>query len=257
MIIYIVIISTLMYLIIKEKSHMRWKILLIDNFLVILICILLLLALKTDQIIFLLLIEGAVVLLTGFVITMWRFWRTPNRKVIASDNEIVSPADGKVIYINKITEADEFISIKKGKISDLYEITQTELIKKPCLQIGINMTPFDVHKNCSPIKGNIVLSKHIQGVFHSLKAFLSMTENERHTFIVKNDTISVGVVLIASKRVKRIDSYVKEKQQVDKGDWIGMIRFGSQVDVFLPIDCDIKINLGDQIFAKKTIIAKR
>lgn len=236
---------------------MRWKIFLIDNSLVILISILVLLVLRIDKLIFLFPIEGALVVLTGFMITMWRFWRTPKREVVASGNEIVSPADGRVIYINKIMEDDDFISIKKGRISDLSEITQTEMIKKPCWQIGINMTPFDVHKNCSPIKGNIVLTKHIPGIFHSLKAYLSMTENERHTFIVENDTISVGVVLIASKRVKRIDSYVEEKQHVEKGDWIGMIRFGSQVDVFLPIECDLKVNLGDQIFAKKTIIAKQ
>lgn len=82
-----------------------------------------------------------------------------------------------------------------------------------------------------------------------------MTENERHTFVIKNNFISVGIVLIASKRVRRIDSYVKEGQFVKKGDWIGMIRFGSQVDIFLPINCNIKVKIGEQVYTRKTIIA--
>jgi len=140
-------------------------------------------------------------------------------------------------------------------LSKLNELTKTDLVKTPCWLIGINMTPFDVHKNCSPIDGKIILSKHIPGVFHSLKDFLSMTENERHTFVIKNNGLTVGVVLIASRKVRRIDSYVTENQKVKKGDWIGMIRFGSQVDLFLPIECDLEINIGTQVYAKKTIIA--
>ena len=202
-----------------------------------------------------LIIELLIYFAIVFLISMFRFWRAPKRKIVAKENEIVSPADGNIIYINKINENYKFISIKNGKISNITEITQTNLITKPCWQIGINMTPLDVHKNCSPIEGEIVLSKHITGVFHSLKEILSMTENERHTFVVKNNFLSVGVVLIASRRVRRIDSYVREGQIVKKGDWIGMVRFGSQVDIFLPIKCSIKVKIGEQVYARKTIIA--
>ena len=247
-----------------KKTHIRKKFILIDNlisvFISFLITYLIFISISFNKSFFLyIVIFLSIALFLYFTVTllisMFRFWRAPKRKIVAKKNEIVSPADGNIIYINKIDENDKFISIKNGKISDINEITQTNLINKPCWQIGINMTPLDVHKNCSPIDGEIVLSKHIIGVFYSLKEFLSMTENERHTFVIKNNFISVGIVLIASKRVRRIDSYVKEGQFVKKGDWIGMIRFGSQVDIFLPINCNIKVKIGEQVYTRKTIIA--
>ncbi len=250
--------STIMYLYLRKKTNMNLKMLYLDNiWTAMLACSLSSLLYYYTNSIFL----GVILILLsvpiiGFIILQIRFWRTPNRKLNATENQIVSPADGNIIYINKIELNDDFISIKKGEIYNLYEITQTNLINKPCWQIGINMTPFDVHKNCSPIEGQVILNKHVTGVFHSLKDFLSMTENERHTFVIKNDKLDIGVVLIASKRVRRIDSYVFEKQKVEKGQWIGMIRFGSQVDVFLPIDCNIKVKIKQQIYAKKTIIAE-
>ena len=83
-----------------------------------------------------------------------------------------------------------------------------------------------------------------------------MTENERHTYVIKNEEYEVGVVQIASKRVRRIDSYVEEGQSVKMGDWIGMIRFGSQVDLFLPIEAKIQVKTEQQVYAKKTIVAE-
>lgn len=258
------IIGIIFYNYLHKKTHIRKKFILIDNlisvFISFLITYLIFISISFNKSFFLYIVIFLTIALflyftVTLLISMFRFWRAPKRKIVAKKNEIVSPADGNIIYINKIDENDKFISIKNGKISDINEITQTNLINKPCWQIGINMTPLDVHKNCSPIDGEIVLSKHIIGVFYSLKEFLSMTENERHTFVIKNNFISVGIVLIASKRVKRIDSYVKEGQFVKKGDWIGMIRFGSQVDIFLPINCNIKVKIGEQVYTRKTIIA--
>ena len=250
--------STLMYLYLRKKTHMNLKMFYLDNIWTALIsgifsC---LFYFHNAQIIYALIISLVIVPIIGFIFVQIRFWRTPKRKLTAKDGQIVSPADGNIIYINKITNDDKFTSIKKGRISDLSEITDTDMISKPCWQIGINMTPFDVHKNCSPIDGEIILSKHSNGVFHSLKEFLSMTENERHTYVIQNDKISVGVVQIASKRVRRIDSYVNEGQEISKGDWLGMIRFGSQVDVFLPIDAKISVSEKQQIYAQKTVIAE-
>lgn len=253
-----IIYSTLMYIYLRKKTHMNLKMLYLDNVWTALIsgsfsC---LFYSYNSQIIYSLIISLVIVPIIGFIIVQIRFWRSPKRKLTAEDEQIVSPADGNIIYINKITKDDKFISIKNGKISNLSEITDTDMISKPCWQIGINMTPFDVHKNCSPIDGNILLSKHIDGKFHSLKEFKSMVENERHTYVIKNNKISVGVVQIASKLVRRIDSYVDEGQEIGKGDWVGMIRFGSQVDVFLPIDTKISVSEKQQIYAKKTIIAE-
>lgn len=197
------------------------------------------------------------VVAVGYAVTMIRFWRTPTRKVTAKENEIVSPADGNVIYIKRIESNETPISIKNGMINEITELTKTDLLSSPCWLIGINMTPWDVHKNCSPIDGEIILNKHTDGSFLSLKNFNAITQNERNTYVIKGHDYSVGVVQIASKGVRRIDSYVSDGAVVNKGCWLGMIRFGSQVDVILPYDCGVKIKLGEQIYAAKTIIATR
>ncbi len=247
--------STVMYYKLHKITHMNKRLFFIDNIIVGLFAWLIGLLLIKMPILALALsiISLPIIAYLGIQI---RFWRSPNRRLTAKSNEVVSPADGNVIYINKIEENDDFVSIKNGRLSELHEFTQTDLIKKPCWHIGINMTPFDVHKNCSPIDGKIIQSKHVPGEFHSLKEFISLTENERHTYVIANDDYSVGVVQIASRRVRRIDSYVKEGQNISKGEWIGMIRFGSQVDLFLPIDSNMKIKLKDQVYAKKTIVAE-
>lgn len=247
--------STVMYYKIHRITHMNKRLFFIDNIIVGLIAWLIgLVFIKIPVLAFVI----SIVILPGlaYIGIQIRFWRSPRRKLTAKNSEIVSPADGNIIYINKIEGNDDFVSIKNGRLSELHEFTQTDLIKKPCWHIGINMTPFDVHKNCSPIDGKIIQSKHVTGEFHSLKEFVSLTENERHTYVIGNDDYSVGVVQIASRRVRRIDSYVKEGQSIGKGEWIGMIRFGSQVDLFLPIDSEIRVNLKDQVFAKKTIMAE-
>lgn len=255
LLVYSLAISTALYYWLRIKTHMQPGLLLIDNPMVGLIAF----CLSYLSIGFrwpsLILIPVLIPLL-AFILIQIRFWRTPRRKITAKDNEIVSPADGNVIYINRIDPDSKLISVKNGSVSELSEITQSDLILRPCWQIGINMTPFDVHKNCSPISGNIIFNKHIIGKFHSLKDFLSMTENERHTYVIENKLCRVGVVQIASKRVKRIDSYVKQGDAVKQGEWLGMIRFGSQVDVFLPLEAKINIELRQQVYAAKTILAE-
>lgn len=196
-----------------------------------------------------------VVILSGYAITMIRFWRTPKRIVNAKEDEIVSPADGNVIYIKKIEANETPISIKNGTINHISELTKTELINSPCWLIGINMTPWDVHKNCAPIHGKISLNKHTNGTFYSLKQFEAITNNERNTYIIENNELIVGVIQIASKGVRRIDSYVNEGNEIKKGEWLGMIRFGSQVDLILPYDSKINIKIGQQVYAAKTVVA--
>ncbi len=255
LVIYILIINTIMYVFIKYITHMRVQYFFIDNIIVALLGITVGLILREHPALSFTISTISLPVFAYLGIQL-HFWRSPNRKLVAKDNEIVSPADGNIIYINKIEKKQDFISIKNGKIFNLTEMTQTDMITKPCWQIGINMTPFDVHKNCSPIDGKVILSKHITGKFHSLKEYIALIENERHTYVIANDFCQVGVVQIASRRVRRIDSYVTEGQYVKKGEWIGMIRFGSQVDVFLPIEAKINVKLKQQVYAKKSIIAE-
>ena len=189
---------------------------------------------------------------------MIRFWRTPKRKVKAKKNEIVSPADGNVLYIKKVESGETPISIKKGLKANLKEITTTDIGKSSSWLIGINMTPFDVHKNCTPIAGEVKLIKHIHGKFLSLKEPRALVENERVTIVLETkENEQIGIVQTASRLVRRIDTYVKEGDNLKQGAWYGMIRFGSQVDLIIPACYDIKVEVGHQIFAKSTIIAAK
>ena len=253
------VISTLTYLYLHKKTRIRLRFLYIDNVMVILLTLLvylLIAGLISDSYKMLLLLASPILVLGfAFGLTMIRFWRTPNRKIKASENELISPADGNILYIKKIEKGEVPVSIKKGLEARLEEVTQTDILAGPCWLIGINMTPFDVHKNCTPIKGEIILNKHIEGKFLSLKEPKAILENERNTLVIKNEKMTVGVVQTASKLVRRIDSYVKEGQQVDRGHWFGMIRFGSQVDLIIPDYCTVNVKIGEQIFAKTTIIA--
>jgi phosphatidylserine decarboxylase len=192
----------------------------------------------------------------AMTLTMIRFWRTPSRKCNANESDIISPADGKIIYIKKLTESEEPISVKNGKVSMLTELTKTDLLRSPCWLIGINMTPFDVHKNSAPVSGEIILSKHFYGKFHSLKSIFSESENERHTIVIKRNNFYIGITQIASRLVRRIDTYIKEGDYIERGNWYGMIRFGSQVDIIFPDNFKPDISLLQQVYAGKTIIAK-
>jgi phosphatidylserine decarboxylase len=195
------------------------------------------------------------VIVLGFTLTMIRFWRTPKRTITALENEVISPADGNIIYIKRIEANETPISIKNGQLNELSELTKSTLLKTPCWLIGINMTPWDVHKNCAPISGKIILNNHTNGFFLSLKKFDALTMNERNTYVIEKDNLRIGIIQIASKVVRRIDTYVEKGALVKKGDWLGMIRFGSQVDVILPYTAEIKIKLNNQVFAAKTVIA--
>ena len=197
------------------------------------------------------------VIFIAFIFTMIRFWRVPRRKVKANSGQIISPADGRVIYIKKLP-GGEFPEPVKGRLaSRLPELAETAILTSGVWHLGINMTPFDVHKNCAPVSGRIILNSHFNGKFLSLKNEASQNENERNTYVIANEDVNVGVIQIASRLVRRIDSYVKVGDDVKQGDWIGMIRFGSQVDVIIPDNHRILVEVGEQIYAAKTIIAEK
>jgi len=252
---FIVTYSTLIYLYLHMKTHMRTKFLLIDNALVILVASLVQIVIPID-VVYKYLLTLMLIPIFVFINIHIRFWRSPKRNISKDMTDIVSPADGRIIYIHRLDEEGKLESNKRGNVSELSEIAKTDLSPKPCWQIGINMTPFDVHKNCSPIEGTIIFSKHYDGKFLSLKNQQAVSENERHTYVIENDIMRVAMVQIASKRVRRIDSYVKQGDHVDKGAWLGMIRFGSQVDVFLPLDSELCVKIGQQVFAGSVVLAK-
>ena len=254
-------VSTLLYLYLRHKTRIGCRYLYIDNPAVALISALIVFMfcrlLITPSWLFLAGILIFSVVSTAFIFTMVRFWRVPRRNVTAGPGQIVSPADGNVIYIKKITGGETPESVK-GKIrSKLEELTKTPALNDGGWHIGINMTPFDLHKNCAPISGTVILNRHFSGKFLSLKDEAARNENERNTYVLVNDEVKIGVVQIASRLVRRIDSYVKEGEKVMQGDWIGMIRFGSQVDVIIPENYRVLVDIGRQIYAAETIIAEK
>lgn len=202
-------------------------------------------------------LSGFVVLIFYFVILFYRFYRNPKRTIPGDKNDIVSCADGRIIYIKELEEDQLPVSVKKLRISKLSEITKTEILKQPCYLVGIAMTLFDVHMNRSPIDGEITFIQHTDGTAIGLNTPSSTVTNERNTVvIVREDGVTTGIVQIAARGVRRciITSEVGDK--VQRGQIIGKIRWGSQLDMIIPRNSEILVREGEQVFAGKTLIAK-
>jgi phosphatidylserine decarboxylase len=170
-------------------------------------------------------------------------------------NFVLSPADGVVIYVNRVHPGAIPVAEKKGKLLMLGEIEQSSLGKSELWQIGISMALTDVHVNRAPIGGRVTLINHHPGRFISLRNQDAAGLNERQTMIFENELVQVGVVQIASRLVRRIESYVKPGQSTPAGHRIGMIKFGSQVDLLVPVSqCTLTIKPGDRATAGITAV---
>jgi phosphatidylserine decarboxylase len=186
------------------------------------------------------------------------FFRDPERNPPKDRNSILSPADGEIVYIKKINK-DEFpFAIKKRNHIPLSELTRNDFISCGGYQVGIGMNFLNVHVNRSPITGQVMQLNKIRGKFESLRKIKSLLENERVSTVIQGDKMSVCVVQIASRLVRRIISYIDTGHLVKSGQRIGMICFGSQVDVLIPNGKDLKILVKekDEVKAGLSIIAK-
>jgi phosphatidylserine decarboxylase len=204
-------------------------------------------------------ITGFACLILFYFLYRYRFYRNPKRVIPGDADDIVSGADGRVIYIRKINANEVPVSVKKLNISKLDEITKTDILKTPCYLIGIAMTLFDVHMNRAPIDGVVRLVKHTPGSGPTLglNTPISTIQNERNTLVIeREDGIMSGIVQIAAKRVDRCIIEVKEGDSVKRGQIVGKIRWGSQLDMIIPQDSNILVREGDQVHAGSTIIAK-
>ena len=179
-------------------------------------------------------------LLLSFLTTAYLFFRDPERNSPRKENVVLSPADGRIIYIKEIKNGDFPIAIKGKHKIPLSEFTGEDFLSGRGIQIGIAMTFVHVHVNRSPINGEIVRIKRIPGHFNSLKHLNSLLENERVFTQINSEKFKLGVVQIASRLVRRIESYKKVNEKVLIGERIGIIKFGSQVDLIIN-DPNIKI----------------
>lgn len=206
---------------------------------------------------FAVLVAGLGTVVLSFVAVLALFFRDPERTPPKQEGILVSPADGIVRYIREIRH-DEFPLAQKGqKEIPLREFTGSDVLSTGGIQIGIGMSLLDVHINRSPIRGTISELRRIPGAFHSLKKMTSLLENERVAVVVDGAGLKIGFVLIASRLVRRICTNIVEGQTVELGQRIGMIRFGSQVDVLIPAKSApvIKVKAGDKVKAGESVLA--
>ena len=176
----------------------------------------------------------ASVLLYAWVI---HFFRHPHREIHMADNNLVyAPADGKVVVIE---ETDE-----------------TEYFKDRRLQVSIFMSPMNVHVNRNPVSGTVNYLKYHPGRYLVAWHPKSSTENERTTVVIDNGEAEILLRQIAGAMAKRIKTYLQVGQQVEQGGEMGFIKFGSRVDVFLPLDAQLEVRIGDKVKGNKTVIAR-
>jgi len=170
-------------------------------------------------------------------ITIVQFFRSPKKTITLDDSVVLCPADGKVVVIE--------------------ETVETEYFKDKRIQVSIFMSPTNVHVNRNPISGVVSFFKYHPGKFLVAWHPKSSTENERTTVVVKkNNGVEVLFRQIAGALARRIVWYVEENQQVQQGEEFGFIKFGSRVDLFLPLGTQINVNIGDKVVGGKTVIAK-
>ena len=164
------------------------------------------------------------------------FFRVPNRKIKTSKNVVFAPCDGKIVQIR--------------------EVKETEFFKQKKILVSIFMSPLNVHSNHYPIDGNVVYTKYHPGKFLVAWNPKSSTKNERSSVVIENTKISVLVRQIAGALARRIVTYSKRNEQVTSGEELGFIKFGSRVDLYLPLSTEINVKLNEKVKAKISIIAK-
>lgn len=165
-----------------------------------------------------------------------QFFRNPLREIVRQDdNTVYCPADGKVVTIEKIHEPEYFDDER--------------------IQVSIFMSPTNVHVNRYPVSGIINYFKYHPGKYLVAWHPKSSTENERTTTVIDNGEDEILMRQIAGFLAKRIVNYVNVGQNVVQGKDLGFIKFGSRVDLFLPLDTDIKVTVGQKVKGNKDIIA--
>ena len=205
-----------------------------------------------------LILELLVILGISASLLLWRFFRDPERIPPDDQDGILSPADGKVIYVKRIERGTIPYSEKRGWKFSLNDFTQSDVLPVEGYLIGIAMNFLNVHVNRAPIGGKVFRIRHIQGGFVSLKKKEALIQNERALTVIDNGDFKIGVVQIASRLVRKIVFYLQEGQEIRRGERMGMIRFGSQVDLILPNSPSVKIEVrpGKEVKAGLSIIAR-
>lgn len=181
--------------------------------------------------------KSLLLLVVIFFVLILQFFRNPKRHTHPNDMHALSPVDGKVVVIE--------------------EVSENEFFKDKRIQVSVFMSPLNVHVTRYPIAGKVVFSKYHPGKYLVAWHPKASEENERTTVVIENN--SFGKVLyrqIAGALAKRIVNYAKENASAKQGADSGFIKFGSRVDLFLPLDADIKVKLNQKVRGGETVIAE-
>ena len=166
------------------------------------------------------------------------FFRNPTRIIEVEDpNFLIAPADGRIVVVEPTME-NEYFHEKR-------------------LQVSIFMSPFNVHANWYPIEGTVLVSEHQKGSHKGAWLPKSSTENERSLVVIETpNKIQIAVRQIAGAMARRIVTYAKAGKQSHRNEHLGFIKFGSRVDMYLPLDTDIFVVVGDHVKGNETIIGR-
>jgi phosphatidylserine decarboxylase len=171
-----------------------------------------------------------------FFVMILQFFRNPSVEVPVNPNHVIAPADGKVVVIEEVEEPEYF----KGKRK----------------QISIFMSPINVHVNRNPISGIVKFVKYHPGLYLVAWHPKASTENERTTIVIQHQNgAEVLMRQIAGALARRICWYVSERQIVKQGEEFGFIKFGSRVDIFVPLDAEVKVSMNQVTKGGQTVIA--
>jgi phosphatidylserine decarboxylase len=173
----------------------------------------------------------------GFYLFLISFFRNPNRSITEKNEDVLyAPADGKVVVIE--------------------EIVEPSVLKEKCRQISIFMSPLNVHVNRNPMSGEVLHSEYHPGKFLPAWDPKSSTENERTTILYHTRHGKILMRQIAGALAKRIVNYLKTGDKVIQGEDMGFIKLGSRVDLYIPLDAKVEVNLNDVVKGNRTIIAR-
>ncbi len=180
--------------------------------------------------------DTVLVLSVIFFILIVQFFRDPHRETPVGDDLIIAPADGKVVVIE--------------------EVDEPEYLKTKCRQISIFMSPVNVHVNRYPTSGKVLYEKYHPGKYLVAWHPKSSTENERTTVVVEHPKGQVLFRQIAGALAKRIVNYAKVGHVAKAGAEYGFIKFGSRIDIYLPLECEINVELNQKTVGGETVIAR-
>ena len=149
------------------------------------------------------------------------------------------------------------VSSVDGTVVALEEVYEDEYLHRNCIQLSVFMTIFNVHANWVPVAGEVQYVKHHSGRFLAANLPKSSSDNERSTIVIKTQGgDEILVRQIAGAIARRIVTYVEQGETVNLNDFIGFIKFGSRVDIYLPLDTDIKVKLHDKTWGGETLVAR-